>query len=119
MNNVDINVLDYVGGMDESDTSPEISISLLNATNTRSLSQRQSGRFLCILTRVTPHICNYGVYTYFVQSVYAARHGYLMLPLLPDSSVPDYAYHRKLQPLIEALDTYSSICAYVVWLDSG
>ena len=73
------------------------------------------------MTRATPDIYDYAAYAFFVQSVYASFNNYALFPLYPDdSSIPDYEYHRKLVPLLNAMN--SSDLAYhfdyVVWMDA-
>eukprot|EP01031_Cornospumella_fuschlensis_P027002 gene27002-32623_t len=115
--NVSISVLNYAEALEEAASSPEVLLELLNVSNTERLLN-QSDSALCLLTRITPSVYSYAVYTYFVQSLYAAKHGYIMLPLFSDSAASDYSYHRKIQPIIEILSDYSHICAYVAWFDA-
>lgn len=108
-------IADHVGlreCLSISTVSPAELIDCVNRTNSQtSLSQP-----ICILTRITPEVYSYGAYAYFLQSVYAIHQGYRMLPLVEDSSRPDYAYHRKLVPILDALQ--STGCELVVWMDA-
>jgi hypothetical protein len=75
-----------------------------------------------IITRLTPTIYSYASYTYLLQHMYAKHNRYILIPLIEDSSTPDYNYHRKLVPLMETLSPsaeLSIIPDYVVWMDAG
>jgi len=57
-----------------------------------------------IISRVTPAVYAYAAYSTFLQYFYAHNNGYVyMPPLLPDSSTPDFEFHRKLVPLLEIM----------------
>jgi len=73
---------------------------------------------LAILTRATPSVYNYASYSFLIQSVYAALHGYTMLPLVDDSSRPDYVYHRKLSSVLQIMEDEAFHIDYVVWMDA-
>jgi hypothetical protein len=63
---------------------------------------------ICLITRSTPEIDAYGAHSLFIKASYAARNGYVLLPLalLSDTNDTrlDYTQHRKLVPLLEALE---------------
>ena len=80
---------------------------------------RQPSLSVTMLTRVTPEIFLYGAYSYLVQTLYAQHNGYTILPLAMDSLRPDYQYHRKLVPLLDALRTNILLADYYVWVDAG
>lgn len=73
-----------------------------------------------ILTRSTHEIFSYSAYSHFVQAAYARHRNYAMLPLLPDSNIIDYEYHRKLVPILHALNRTDMAfhCDYLVWIDA-
>lgn len=88
---------------------------------TSSIAQQphKVDKHICLLTRLTPSIYSYAKNSYFVQSIYAHLHDYLFLPLYPDTAVEDYEFHRKLQPLLEALEDIQLPCDYILWMDAG
>lgn len=102
---------------------------MINKTNSRKfgswLSETdhyniQPSLRVCTLTRITPQIASYAAYSYFIQSYYASRHyGYIMLPLFSDSQHDDYEYHRKLVPILDALQDDKLSCDFVFWMDAG
>ena len=74
-----------------------------------------------IVTRVTPDIHAYAAYSLFIQSVYASINNYALLPLYPDDlTTPDFKYHRKLVPLLNALNStkLGYHFDYLVWMDA-
>lgn len=87
------------------------SLSLLAPISTNQQSK------VCMITRVTPEIYSYAGYGLFIQAVFAHAKRYRMLPVYPDSSTPDYAYYRKLVPILEAFDRHSD-CDYILWMDA-
>lgn len=79
---------------------------------------------LAIVSRATRNIWEYAAYSRLLHFDYASTHGYYLLPLqLAESSIPDYQHHRKLVPLLEAMDfslNHSTLSPdYVIWMDSG
>ena len=73
---------------------------------------------IVLVTRITPEIYKYGSCTYFLTAAYAERNNYVLLPLFDDSDSEDFAYHRKLVPILEVLQSVL-IADYVVWMDAG
>jgi hypothetical protein len=67
-----------------------------------------------IVTRATPSVYSYALYSLVMMHDYANMNGYLLLPLLPDSEALDYAFHRKVVPLLEWMGVVPSVLdAYV------
>lgn len=100
-------------------------ITCTNNSNTRaystlleSISQEPSLK-ITIITRATADVQDYASYSYLVQSIYASINGYTMLPLWGDSPRRDYAYHRKLVPLLEVIQSDNSNADYTAWIDAG
>lgn len=111
-----------------SDSQPSKLITFLNESNNQRMDRiLETARFsrpafqICFITRISPHIFNYAAYSFFIQSLYAELHpNYLLFPLFPDSSRQDYAYHRKLVPILELLESsITDSCDYLVWMDAG
>lgn len=71
-----------------------------------------------IVTRATPDIHAYAAYSFFLQQEYSRTNGYQLLPLTPDSDTTDYRYHRKIVPLLEAMER-NPFADYYVWMDAG
>lgn len=91
-----------------------------NAFVDRTASERaQPSLTIALLTRMTPSVVNYSAYSYLVHAKYAERNGYVLLPLWSDSNESDYAYHRKLVPIIDTLHDLTLDADYVAWFDAG
>jgi hypothetical protein len=72
-----------------------------------------------IVTRVTKEIYDYGSWSLLLQAAYAEFNGYSMLKLrAQDSETSDYQFHRKLVPMIEALESDAYHADYLVWMDA-
>lgn len=74
-----------------------------------------------LVTRATRDIFAYSSYSLFVQSVYAASNNYALFPLIDDDlSKPDYQYHRKLVPILHALNSshLGYHFDYLIWMDA-
>ena len=74
---------------------------------------------IAVVTRSTPDIYNYTVYSYMIQALYATTQNYVMLPLWIDSDEKDYIYHRKLVPILNAMNSEDLNADYVAWMDAG
>ena len=74
---------------------------------------------VAVVTRATSSVYEYAAFAYFLQAVYAQHNGYYSLPLLPDTSRPDYQRYRKLVPLLDAMTTHAVEADFIVWLDAG
>lgn len=74
---------------------------------------------ICLLTRITKEISEYGAFSYFIQSYFAWTHGYYISPLRPSFDLSDYEYYPKLSYLIERSQSSEISCDYLVWLDAG
>jgi hypothetical protein len=72
-----------------------------------------------LITRATHNTFAYAGYAYLLQSAYADHNGYQLQALTPDSTAVDYAYHRKLVPLLEAFQEAAVATDYLVWMDAG
>ena len=73
---------------------------------------------LALLTRTTMSIAEYGAHSLLVKAAYAEHNGYTHIPLLPDTSTPDYILHRKLVPLLDAMEGSLRHFDYIVWMDA-
>lgn len=72
-----------------------------------------------IVTRMTKEIYDYGSWSLLLQAAYAEVNGYSMLKMrVKDSETPDYQFHRKLVPMIEALEGDAYHADYLVWMDA-
>eukprot|EP01041_Mallomonas_annulata_P003385 gene3385-6715_t len=91
-----------------------------NLTNQNHWLHRAYGSHLDvgILTRATPEIYNYAAYSLLNMAIYADINSYLLLPLYPDSSQRDYSLHRKIVPIVEALENVAEDVDYLVWMDA-
>ena len=72
-----------------------------------------------IVTRMTKEIYDYSAYSYFVQTAYSLHRDYIMMPLLTDSLLSDYKYHRKLTHILQVFENPEILPDYVVWIDAG
>ena len=99
------------------------SISCVNATVSRLLAQCPLPIFprlsIVIVTRATEHVFQYSAYSYFIQAAYAEMNNYHLVPLWEDTRREDYAYHRKLVPILEVLQSQAFYADYVAWVDAG
>jgi hypothetical protein len=60
----------------------------------------------------------YAPYSFFLQTLYAAKHKYAYFPQLVDSSDGDYAIERKISPLLSVMRGLAAASHWVVWLDA-
>ena len=76
--------------------------------------------YIGLLSRATYEIFSYSAYSLFAQAIYASYNGYSLFPLQPDTDQIDYKYHRKIVPILNALNNsqlaYHS--DYIVWMDA-
>lgn len=109
--------------LDASD--PALLVKCLNASSVDqyvcelSHVKAQPSLTVTMVSRITPEVSSYGAYSRMVLNLYAEHRGYTLLPLWKDSSRADYPYHRKLVPLIDALQSEELYSDYVAWIDAG
>eukprot|EP00600_Ochromonadales_sp_CCMP1393_P001449 CAMPEP_0174982932 /NCGR_PEP_ID=MMETSP0004_2-20121128/16820_1 /TAXON_ID=420556 /ORGANISM="Ochromonas sp., Strain CCMP1393" /LENGTH=741 /DNA_ID=CAMNT_0016235043 /DNA_START=197 /DNA_END=2422 /DNA_ORIENTATION=- len=70
------------------------------------------------MSRSTQEVYEYSSYSYFVQSYYAFKNGYAIVPLYPDPTDDDYLYHRKLTNILRTMSDEKTHWDYVVWMDA-
>jgi hypothetical protein len=62
--------------------------------------------YIGLLSRATYEIFSYSAYSLFAQAIYASYNGYSLFPLQPNTDQIDYKYHRKIVPILNALNNF-------------